>query len=127
MPGWRDLGNIWTTFKQLDIRPIQEEAEKSVVFAFVGAEGVGKSTLIAALRHADRAREKVITPTIELDLSAAAQLVPVDLVVLVLNATHNDFSAEAKQYRECQAAGQNIVVFTTKLACWALGITLARP
>ena len=74
MASWTELGNIWTTFKELDIRPIRDDAERSLVLAFVGAAGVGKSTLIAVLRHTARAREKVITPTIEADLDAAARL-----------------------------------------------------
>ncbi len=58
MAGWRDLGNIWTTFKELDIRPLRDDAERPIVLAFVGAAQVGKSTLIAALQHDARAREK---------------------------------------------------------------------
>ncbi len=115
MPAWRELGNIWTTFKQLDIRPIQEEAEKPLVLAFVGEEGAGKSTLIAALRHDARAREKVITPTVEVDLNASKQVGTADLIVLVLDATRDDFSAEAMRFREWRDAGRNVVVFYNKM------------
>lgn len=115
MPAWRELGNIWTTFKQLDIRPIQEEAEKPLALAFVGAEGAGKSTLIAALRHDARSREKVLTPTIEADLNASNQLGAADLIVLVLDATRSDFSAEAMRFREWRDAGRNVVVFYNKM------------
>ncbi len=122
MAGWRDLGNIWTTFKELDIRPIRDEAERPIVLAFVGAAEAGKSTLIAALRHDqrspssdDRARTKVISPTIEADLSAATRLGEADLIVLMLDATRGDFSAEAKLYAEWQAARRNVVVFYNKM------------
>lgn len=115
MAGWRDLGNIWTTFRQLDIRPIQEEAERPVVLSFIGADGAGKSTLVAALRHDARTREKVITPTVEADLAAAAQMGKADLIVLVLDATRGDFSAEAEAYREWTRAGSQVVVFYNKM------------
>lgn len=115
MTGWRDLGNIWTTFKELDIRPIRDEAERPIVLAFVGAAEVGKSTLIAALRHDVRAREKTITPTIEADLAAAARLGAADLIVLMLDATRGDFAAEAQLYAEWQKSARNVLVFYNKM------------
>ena len=115
MAGWRDLGNIWTTFKELDIRPIRDEAEHPLILAFVGAAEVGKSTLIAALRHDARAREKVISPTIEVDLHAAAQLGEADLIVLMLDATRGGFSVEAELFAEWQRAARNVIVFYNKM------------
>jgi uncharacterized protein (DUF697 family) len=115
MAGWTDLGNIWNTFKELDIRPIAEEAERPLVLAFVGAVDVGKSTLIAALRHDKRAREKVIAPTIEADLDAATRVGAADLIVLLLDATRGEFSAEARLFAEWQSAGRNVVVFYNKM------------
>jgi uncharacterized protein (DUF697 family) len=115
MAGWSDLGNIWNTFKELDIRPIAEEAERPIVLAFVGAEGVGKSTLIAALRNAKRAREKVISPTIEVDLDAATRLGETDLIVLMVDATRGDFAVEVNLYREWKTAARNVLIFYNKM------------
>lgn len=115
MAGWTDLGNIWNTFKELDIRPLAEEAERPLVLAFVGAVGVGKSTLAAALRHGKRARTKVIASTIEADLDMATRVGGADLIVLVLDATRDDFSAEAKLFAEWKGAGRNIIVFYNKM------------
>ncbi len=115
MVDWRDLGNIWTTFKELDIRPIREEAERPLVLAFAGAAGVGKSTLIAALRHSKRSRDKVISPTLETDLDAPTRLDEADLVVLMLDATCGDFSIEADWYRQQKDAGRNLLVFYNKM------------
>ncbi|HEX7586892.1 MAG TPA: zinc-ribbon domain-containing protein [Anaerolineae bacterium] len=115
MAGWRDLGNIWTTFKELDIRPIRDDAERPVVLAFVGAAGVGKSTLIAALRHDGRSHEKVITPTIESDLKAAARLGETDLIVLVLDSTRAEFPAEAELCAEWLQASRQVIVFYNKM------------
>ena len=115
MAGWTDLGNIWNTFKELDIRPLAEEAEQPLVLAFVGAAAVGKSTLIAALRHDKRAREKVIAPTIEASLDAAARLGDADLIVLMLDAARGDFGGEARLFAEWKNAARNVVVFYNKM------------
>lgn len=115
MPDWRDLGNIWNTFKELDVRPIQAEAEQPLTLAFIGADGVGKSTLINALGSHARAREKVITPTIECDLRDITPTEGADLVVLVLDATRGEYSAEAKVYSELKDAGRNVLVFYSKM------------
>lgn len=115
MAGWNDLGNIWNTFKELDVRPIADEAERAMVLAFVGANGVGKSTLIAALRHDKRAREKVISPTLEVNLSDVARLGDADLVVLMLDANAPDFSAETDAYTNLKSAGRNLLVFYNKM------------
>ncbi len=115
MPGWTDLGNIWNTFKELDIRPIAEEAQRPMVLAFVGAQGVGKSTLIAALRYDKRAHERVISPTLELDLNSAEQIGDADLIVLMLDATRADFAAEANVYRDLRDASRNVLIFYNKM------------
>ena len=115
MPGWRDIDNIWTTFKQLDVRPIQAEAEQPLTLAFVGEEGVGKSALIAALRLNARQGERIVTPAIEADLYHASDADSADLIVLVLDATRRDFSAEAKLYSEWQSAKRNVLVFYNKM------------
>jgi uncharacterized protein (DUF697 family) len=115
MTGWRDLGNIWSTFKELDIRPIREEAERPLILAFVGAAEVGKSALIASLRHSARTREKVITPTIEAGLDAAKRLGSADLIVLLLDATRGDFTAEAQLFADWIAADRNVLVFCNKI------------
>ncbi len=115
MAGWHDLGNIWTTFRQLDVRPIRDEAEQPLTIAFVGAQGSGKSTLVGALRHDARAREKVITPTIKADLKAAGLGIEADLVVFVLDATQSDYDVEADLYRQWKSENRNLVVFYNKM------------
>lgn len=115
MPDWRDLGNIWNTFKELDVRPIQAEAEQPLTLAFVGADGVGKSTLINALRSHARAREQVITPAVECDLRDVTPAASADLIVLVLDASRREFTAEAEIYTDLKKAGRNILVLYNKM------------
>lgn len=115
MPNWTDLGNIWTTLKELDLRPLAEEVERPLVMAIVGEAGVGKSTLIAALRDDERARARVITPAREVNLDDAAPAASADLLVLMLDATDDDFAREAELFAEWRRAGCNMVVFYNKL------------
>lgn len=121
MAGWREFGNIWTTFKEIDIRPIRDEAERPIVVAVVGAAQVGKSTLIAALRRDQKPRPvderpqvRIISPTIEADLDAAVHLGEADLIVLMLDSTRGDFSSERELYAQWKKAGRNILVFYNK-------------
>jgi uncharacterized protein (DUF697 family) len=115
MANWRDLGNIWTTFKEIDIRPIAQEAELPTTLAVIGAKGVGKSTLIAALRYDNHAHEKTITPVFEASLDTASELGTVDLVVLVIDATRNDFAAESLLYNRWRAEQRNVLVYYNKM------------
>ncbi|MCX7840190.1 MAG: GTP-binding DUF697 domain-containing protein [Anaerolineae bacterium] len=115
MPNWTDLGNIWNTLKELDLRPLAEEAEQPLVFAVVGATGVGKSTLIAALHRDPRTQTSTIAPTLELTLDSGERAQAADLIVLMLDATRDDFAREAQLFADWQRAGHNIVVFYNKM------------
>lgn len=115
MPNWTDLGNIWNTLKELDVRPLAEEAERPLVIAVVGAPGVGKSTLIAALHRNPRTQTPTIAPTLELALDAGERAPSADLIVLMLDPTRGDFAREARLFAEWQRAGRNIVVFYNKM------------
>ncbi len=115
MAGLRDLGNIWTTFKEIDIRPIAKEAETHVLLAFVGAKGVGKTTLIDSLRHDSRGNERVVTPAIEADISSASQADAADLIILVLDSTRTGFEQEIDQFLQWARLGKKLLVFYNKI------------
>ena len=115
MPGWRDLENIWKTFKELDVRPIQEQAEKLLTLAFVGGERVGKSTLIEALRFNARPGEQIISTSVKVDLKYPEKASGADLIVLVLDGRKQDFDVEARLYSEWKDSGRNVLVFYNKM------------
>ncbi len=115
MAGWTDLSNLWNTFKELDIRPLRDDAERAISLAIVGVVDAGKSTLIHALRHGARTRERVIIPAIEAYLAEKERIASVDLIVLVVDATRDDFSLEVTPVREWVAAGRSVLVFYNKM------------
>jgi len=118
-PAWKDLGNFWNAVKEVDIRPVREQAERPILLAIVGAEKSGKSTLIQALRHHARQRERVIGAAVELSIPRSSAGDPfesnADLNILVLDATRADYSAEAEFFRAAMDAGKRLLVFYNKM------------
>jgi uncharacterized protein (DUF697 family) len=121
MSNWNDFGNIWNTFKELDTRPIAEQAERAVIIAVAGKVNAGKSTLISALRDGARLGERIIGATIEVDLDESlsetvlSDVNRADLIILVLDAMRNDYAAEMASYDEWKRAGRTVVVFYNKM------------
>jgi uncharacterized protein (DUF697 family) len=115
MTRWRDLGEIWTILKEIDVRQIRDEADRPVMLAFVGAPGVGKSTLIAALRHPARGRTRVLCPAREAGLNEAARIGNPDLAVLMLDATRDEAAEEQELYARWQQSERNTLVFCNKM------------
>ncbi|MBI3912897.1 MAG: hypothetical protein HY327_01680 [Chloroflexi bacterium] len=119
MSRWNDLGNLWNAFKEIDIRPLREQAEHALVLAIAGAEQSGKTALTRAFRSTARARERIFGATIELPIPRSSTADPVesnaDLTILVLDATRADFSVEAEFFRASVASGKKLLVFYNKM------------
>src|SRR5512143_833791 len=97
MPGFKDLSNVWKNIKEVDLRPIQEEALRPVKLAIVGRPGVGRHTLAAQMRR-DPQRPESLTQTILSisDLDEADTLAAAELIILMLDATSTDIRQEQK-------------------------------
>ena len=54
MPSWSDLGNVWTTLRELDVNAIRAEAEKPLFIACVGDEPLLDDLGRLLHRHTDR-------------------------------------------------------------------------
>jgi len=115
MARWTDWGNIWATLKELDVRPLVEEAEQPFVLALVGAPQAGKSSLLAALCKDERNQSHVLAPVIEVGLDQATRADGADLIILVLDATRDDFTREAQLVAEWQRARRNLIIFYNKM------------
>jgi energy-coupling factor transporter ATP-binding protein EcfA2 len=102
MPDWDDIGDrFWKALTELDVEPLQAEAEKPFRLALVGALGSGKTTLACAL--ADRAPGESgscewaqCLPEYNLPLAVddVPDLGSAALLVLLLDATKGGYVAE---------------------------------
>jgi hypothetical protein len=84
-----EINNVWNTIKEIDLRPLREEAQRGVKIALVGHKGAGKRKL-AEQMHRDPSRTDMVTftPLLVLDLDdpgvQAEQLNAAQIIVLVM-------------------------------------------
>jgi uncharacterized protein (DUF697 family) len=88
VPSWNDLGNVWSTLREMDVNAIRAEAEQPLVFACIGDEPA-LDTLAALLRrNQDRYPGVGIDPLARyaLPLPDLQDLRRADLLLLALDA-----------------------------------------
>ncbi len=112
MPGIKDLSNVWKNIKEVDLRPIQEEALRPVKLAIVGRQGVGRHTLAAQMRR-DPHRPDQQTQTILniSDLETADTVTGAELIILVLDATSTDIRQEQALAKKWAELGKHVLAF----------------
>jgi uncharacterized protein (DUF697 family) len=110
MPGLKDLTHVWKNLKEVDLRPIQEEALRPVKLAIVGKPGVGRHTLADQLRR-DPQRPASQTQTILSisDLNSDAGVAGADLIILMLGADARDDDQEQAVAKKWINAGRNVL------------------
>ncbi len=110
MPGLKDLSNVWKNIKEVDLRPIQEEALRPVKLAIVGRPGVGRRTLADQMRR-DPQRPESQTQTIVSisDLDEAESLRSADLIILMLDATSHDIRQEQALAKKWADSGLHVL------------------
>lgn len=129
-----DLLNTWNTIKEIDLRPLSQQAVNGIRITIVGLPGSGRSTLANQMR-CDPSRPDVRTdaPALELDLDAADQAANSDLIILLIPAHASDGNREhalADQWanaskrvlvvvNEFNQPQTNIVNNVTSLATWS--------
>lgn len=87
MPRMNELGPMWKTFSEIDIRTIRDEADQTPRLALIGADAQVLAFL-RLLQHGPRSAEQVVTaiPTYHLPLPGAdlAALASYDLRIVLL-------------------------------------------
>jgi uncharacterized protein (DUF697 family) len=112
MAGWKELANVWKNVREVDLRPIREEALREVRLALVGEEGSGRRTLAEQLRRdPNRPNTRVHTPVNILGLDPAAEIVDADLIIIVVRAASKDLQRHQVLARQWTSAGKKVVVF----------------
>lgn len=115
MAGIKDLANIWRNIREVDLRPIRDQALLETRLALVGETGSGRHTLANQLRQ-DPARPQVRThtPILIADLDKADLAVQADLILLILRADQTDTEREQALAHLWSSAGKKIVVFLNR-------------
>ncbi len=95
MPRVNELGPMWKTFSEIDIRSIREEADQTPRLALVGGDAK-VAAFQALLQHGPRSAEQVVTaiPTYHLPLREAdlAALAGYDLRIVLLDGAESQES-----------------------------------
>jgi uncharacterized protein (DUF697 family) len=115
MASLKDLTNIWDNVKEIDLRPIREAALRDPSIVLVGAPGSGRHTLAEQMRS-DPARPDVTTQsalTIA-DLDPPPAIGGAHLIILMLDATGQDFSHQRELVRQWVNAGKKVLAFVSK-------------
>lgn len=87
MAGLSDLASVWKNIREVDLRPIRQEALQPVKVAVVGAAGSGREQLVECLRRdPSRPAAETRTPVWLLEPESAGEASNADLICLVLDA-----------------------------------------
>ena len=110
------LTNPWDAVKEVDLRPLRQEALQGVQIALVGAMGVGRAALADRMRR-DPARPhlEVDTPLWILDLDNVDQAFEADIIILIVDPAKPDFSQEKELAKTFSNQGKKVLIFLHQL------------
>lgn len=106
-----NLSNTFNTIKEVDLRPLRQQALNGVRISIVGAPGSGRSTLAAQLRRdPSRPENQTDSPVLILDLEQAAQASGADLIILVVDHRKLDTTLEQTLAQQWANANQRVLI-----------------
>ena len=112
MAGWQDIANVWKNVREVDLRPIRDEALRDARLTVIGEPGSGRHTLVEQLRRdPSRADVRTHTPVNILSLNEAGQESPADLSIIMVDASGGPFERQRDLARRLSDAGRRVVVF----------------
>jgi uncharacterized protein (DUF697 family) len=114
--GIKDLSSVWKNIKEIDLKPIRDSATYPVRIVLVGAPRSGRHTLAEQMRT-DPARPAIYTQSALAMLStdAITEAPVAHLIIMVVDATRQDFSQEQSLVKLWSEAGKNVLVFVNKI------------
>lgn len=107
------ITNVWDNIKEIDLRPLRQEALRIVKIAIVGLPDSGRVRL-AAQMSTDPHRPDDVTLQADIpifDLGQAGQAEGADLIILMLDARQEGFETEKGLARDWAAAEKPVLVF----------------
>jgi uncharacterized protein (DUF697 family) len=114
--GIKDISTVWKNIKEIDLKPIRDSATYPLRIALVGMQGTGRHTLAEQMRT-DPARTGVHTQSAMaiITVEAATEAPDAHLIIVMVEATHTDFTVEQSLVKRWSEGGKNILVFINKL------------
>ncbi|HSO26598.1 MAG TPA: zinc ribbon domain-containing protein [Anaerolineales bacterium] len=111
------LNSIWDTVKEVDLRPIRQEALDIVSLILVGEPGSGRAELAEQMRRdPSRPEEVVQSPLPALNPDNAGQAALADLILVVVDARADDHTRTAELVKRLSQAGPPVLVVMTHVA-----------
>ncbi len=117
MAGITSITNIWDNVKEIDLRPLRQEALRIVKIAIVGMPDSGRSRLAAQMstdpHRPDDITIQADTPILEPDQAQQAE--DAHLIILMLDARQDQFEKQKKLAQEWSAAEKPVLVFINQI------------
>lgn len=115
MAGLKDLTNVWQSIKEMDLRPIRDEALQEVHLAILGRAATPKQELAWQMRRDPHLpNEETLTPILVLDYEGDDTILKpaleVDLLILLIPADVPDASSEQKLAKKWVDSGRKLLI-----------------
>jgi uncharacterized protein (DUF697 family) len=120
MARMKDITSIWTNIKEIDLKPSRDAALNQVKIALVGRLGSGRHALAELLRRDPaRPQEQTLSPLAILPLESADGAAGADLIILLVDLTQADITAEQALSQGWNDRGKKILVLGTNMSALA--------
>jgi uncharacterized protein (DUF697 family) len=105
------LNNTWSTIKEVDLRPVREQALRGIRIAIVGAAQPACTALAAQLRRDPyHPKIEVQSPVLIADLESSQRAGEADLIILLIDARKADIEMEKKLALDLSDQGKKVFV-----------------
>jgi len=105
------LANTWDAIKEVDLRPIRQEALSGVKIAIIGKEGSGRHMLATQMRKdPSRPYLQTDTPLLILNLTQSSQALDADLIIIIGNPSTFEKSNEQELANYFTNKGNKVIV-----------------
>jgi uncharacterized protein (DUF697 family) len=105
------LNSSWNTIKEVDLRPVREQALRGIRIAIVGTSQPACAALAAQLRRDPyHPKIEVQSPVLVTDLESAQKAGEADLIILLIDAKQADVEAEKKLALAWSDQGKKVFV-----------------
>lgn len=115
MSGLKDLTNVWQSIKEMDLRPIREDALQEVNIVMVSRPGGAKQTLLDQMRRdPNRKGMETLSPVTCLDYygddSVLQKDLQADLMILLVDESLSDAVLEQRLAKHWADSGRRILI-----------------